>query len=65
MDMVVVEEIKEDRWKEREEKRLNKVTDVGFVVGQATQKVVEKWTKAQFATTWIPTIVKEVGNKFH
>jgi hypothetical protein len=44
MDVVVVEEIKEGRWKEREEKRLNKVADVGFVVGQATQKVVEKWT---------------------
>jgi hypothetical protein len=65
MDMVVVKEIKEDKWKEREEKKVNKVTNVGSIVGQATQKVVEKWTKAQFVATWIPTIVKEMDNKFH
>jgi hypothetical protein len=65
MDMVVVKEIKEDKWKEREEKKVNKVTNVGSIVGQATQKVVEKWTKAQIVATWIPTIVKEMDNKFH
>jgi hypothetical protein len=65
MDTIVVEEIKENRWKEKEEKRLNRITDVGFVVGQTIQKVVEKWARAQFAIAWIPTIMKEVGNKFH
>jgi len=41
MDTVVVEKIKEDKWKKREEKRLNRVADVGSIV--AIQKVVEKW----------------------
>jgi hypothetical protein len=63
MDTIVVEKIKEDRWKKREEKRLNRVADVRFIV--AIQKVVEKWAKTQFSTTWILTIVEEVGNKFH
>jgi hypothetical protein len=63
MDTVVVEKIKEDRWKKREEKRLNRVADVGSIV--ATQKVVEKWARTQFSTARILKIVKEVGNKFH
>jgi hypothetical protein len=45
MDKVVVDEIKEDRWKEREEKKLKKAIDVRSIVDQTTQKVVEKCVK--------------------
>jgi hypothetical protein len=34
MDKAIVEEIKEDKWKEREEKRLKRATNVGFTVDQ-------------------------------
>jgi len=36
MEKTIEEEIKEDKWKEREEKRLKKATNVGFVVDQVT-----------------------------
>jgi hypothetical protein len=45
MDKATTREIKEDRQKEREEKRLKIVIDVGFVVDQTTQKTIEKWLK--------------------
>jgi hypothetical protein len=34
MDKATIEEIKEDKWKEREEKRLKRATNVGSVVDQ-------------------------------
>ncbi len=36
MDKTTTEEIKEDKWKEEEEERLKRATNVGFVVDQVT-----------------------------
>jgi hypothetical protein len=59
MDKVATKEIEEDKWKEREEKKLKKTISVGFAVDWTIQREVEKWTKTQFAITWFPTIMKK------
>ncbi len=46
-------------------KRANKITKLGTIVNKTTIRIVEKCVSAQFTTTWIPTIIKEVGDKFH
>ncbi len=38
---------------------------MGIVVDKKTIKIVEKRAKAQFIATWIPTIIKDVDDRFH
>jgi hypothetical protein len=38
---------------------------LGTVVNKTVIKIVEKCVKAQVTATWTPTIIKEVGDKFH
>jgi hypothetical protein len=42
MDKTNAEEIRKDKCKEREEKRLKITSNLGFVVDQIVQKVIEK-----------------------
>lgn len=64
MDKIVVEEIKEGRQKEREDKWLKKKVDLKIATDWIVQKAIEKCVKTQFVVAWIPTIVKEVGDIF-
>jgi len=65
MDKAIVKEIKEGRWKEKEDQKLTKVIDVRIAKNWIAQKVVEKCMKTQFVATWILAIIREVGDKFH
>jgi hypothetical protein len=46
MEKVVVEEIREGNWKEKEENRTKRTTKLGFAIDRTTQKCVEKRAKA-------------------
>jgi len=65
MDKAIVNEIREGRWKEKEDQKLTKVIDLKIATNWIVQKVVEKCMKTQFATTWTLAIIREVGDKFH
>jgi hypothetical protein len=54
------------------EKKINKINkqakiviELGIVVDKIATRIVKKRAKAQFTTTWIPTTIKEVGDRFH
>jgi hemerythrin len=64
-DKVVVKEIKERRWKEKEDQKLAKVTDLKIATNWMAQRIVEKCMKTQFVTTWTLAIAREVGDKSH
>jgi Leu/Phe-tRNA-protein transferase len=65
MDKEIVKEIKEGRWKEKEDQKLTKITYLRIATNWIAQKVIEKCMKTQFATTWTLAIVREVHDKFH
>jgi len=65
MDKVVVKEIKERRWKEKEDQKLAKVTDLRIATNWMAQRIVEKCMKTQFVTTWTLAIAREVCDKSH
>jgi len=65
MDKAIVKEIREGRWKKKEDQKLTIVIDLKIATNWIAQKVVEKCMKTQFATTWTLAIVKEAGGKFH
>jgi len=65
MDKAIVNEIREGRWKEKEDQKLTKVIDLKIATNWIVKKVVEKCMKTQFATTWTLAIIREVGDKFH
>ncbi len=65
MDKVVVEEIKEGKINKKEDKQAKRVVELGIVVDKIVIRIVEKRAKAQSTTAWIPTTIKEVGDRFH
>jgi hypothetical protein len=65
MDKVAVKEIKERRWKEKEDQKLTKVTDLKIATNWMAQRVVEKCMKTQFVTTWTLAIAREADDNFH
>jgi hypothetical protein len=48
MDKVITKEIRVDKWKEREEKKLKTIVDMGSNMDQTIQRIVEKQTKKWF-----------------
>jgi len=46
MDKAIVKEIIEDKWKEREERKLKRVIDMGSTMDRTIQKIVEKQVKS-------------------
>jgi hypothetical protein len=55
LDKAIAKEIKEDKWKEREERKLKKVVDVGSIMDRTIKRVVDK------GSTMDQTIKKVVG----
>ncbi len=51
MENVVVEEIREGKWKEKEEKWTKQVGKLGSVANWATWKCVEKHARVEFIIT--------------
>jgi hypothetical protein len=48
MDKAITKEIRVDKGKEREEKKLKTIVDMGFTMDQTNQRIVEKQTKKWF-----------------
>lgn len=46
MDKAIAKEIIEDKWKEREERKLKRVIDMGSTMDRTIQKIVEKQVKS-------------------
>ncbi len=63
MDKVAIEEIKEGKWKEIEDKRTKRVSKLGTIANRATIKILGNHVKAQFTITWTPTTIKQVGDR--
>jgi hypothetical protein len=64
MDKAIVKEMKSRRWKKKEDKWL-RVVNLGTTTNWGIQRAIEKCAIVEFTTTWTPTMVKEVGDKFH
>jgi hypothetical protein len=65
MEKVVAKEIKEGKWKEKEEKQTKWATKLGFVANWVVRKCVKKCVWTQFITILTPIVVVEVCNYFH
>jgi hypothetical protein len=63
MGKVAIEEIKEGKWKEMEDKWTKRVPKLGTITNRATIKILGNHVKAQFTITWTPTTIKEVGDR--
>jgi hypothetical protein len=53
--------------KEKEKKKriiTKRVAKLGTITNRVVIRIVEKCARAQFTTTWTPTTIKEVGDKF-
>jgi len=61
IDKTTSKEHKKAKWKEREENKTRKTTEVVVV----TQPVANRHVKAQFDATWIIVLIKNVGGSFH
>jgi hypothetical protein len=44
---------------------LKRIVHLRIVVGQTTQRIAEKCIKSLIVATWIPIIVREMGDRFH
>lgn len=51
MDKVVTKEIKEGRWKEREDKWLKRVIDIGTTTNWVVHRIAKKCIRAKFVAT--------------
>jgi hypothetical protein len=65
MEKVVAKEIREGKWKEKEEKRAKWATKLGFVVDWVVQKCAKKCVRTKFIAILTSTVVVEVGDGFH
>jgi hypothetical protein len=51
--------------KKKEEKWSKKAIKTLTIVEWATQKLIEKQTRATFIQVWSPIAIKDVGDQFH
>jgi Leu/Phe-tRNA-protein transferase len=49
----------------KEGKKLKRTTNMGFIINQVVQTVIDKCAKIQFVATWALATMKEMGDKFH
>jgi len=65
MDREVAEQIQESRRKEKQEKQVRKTLTILIVAKKMVERKLVKQQQANFIRSWSPSIVREVGNKFH
>jgi hypothetical protein len=65
MEKVIAEEIREGKWKEKEEKQAKRVVELSFATNQAIRKCVKKGARAKLITTSTPTTIIKMGDCFH
>jgi hypothetical protein len=65
LDKEVIEEIKQQKWKGREDKRAQQVANSFTITKRIAQIFVNKWYKTYFIITWSIIAIKEVGDRFH
>lgn len=65
LDKAMVEKVKENKWKEREEKQTKQTINLWTTTKWAKCKVANKWARGRFLALWFATTIKEVGNPFH
>jgi hypothetical protein len=62
MAKVIVDEIINYKWKEKEERRPKRTIKTLIVVEHATPRSIEKWKSVMFMQTWFPIAIKDVGD---
>ncbi len=65
MEKIVVEEIKTNKRKEKENRQAKQTIELGSTTKWVAQKNDEKHARTQFIAAWTPTTIVEVGECFH
>jgi hypothetical protein len=63
MVKAIINEIKEWKWKEKEERRSKRVIEALTIIECATQRSTEKRTKAMFMWAWSPIASRDVWDQ--
>ncbi len=65
MAKVTIDDIKECKWKEKEEKSSKKAAKTFIVVEWTIPRSIEKQTRATFIQAWSLITIRDVGDQFH
>jgi hypothetical protein len=65
MQNAIVGEIKTCKRKEKEDKWAKQVAELGSTIEWTTWNTLEICARTQFTTTWTPTIVIQMADRFH
>lgn len=65
MEKVVIEEIRVEKRKDKEDKQVKRIVELECATECATWKTVEKGARAQFTIAWTLAVVTEMGDYFH
>ncbi len=65
MEKEIIEEIREGKQKEKENKWAKQLIELGSIANGTTWKTIEKCIRAQFITIWSPLVVVKMGHHFH
>lgn len=64
LDRKIAKEIKQQKWKEREDKKAKWVANSLNVTEKVVQKLAEKHAWTNFTSTWFVITLRKVGDKF-
>jgi hypothetical protein len=65
MDKAIRKQIKEGRWKEKEEKCVRKSTNVMAKARWVTKRITKKLARKLFVLTWFVVVVRKASELFH
>jgi hypothetical protein len=65
MAKAIVDDTRECKWKEKEEKWFERAIKTLIIVERTIQRSIEKWTRATFIQDWSPIAIRDVGDQFH
>jgi hypothetical protein len=65
LEKAIVEEIKEGKRKEKEEKQVKRATKLGLIVNRTARKCAKKHVRTKFIIAWTIIVVTKMGDCFH